>query len=130
MLTQAKKKRGIKIVCLKSENLPFSNQCFNRVIMVDAFHHVCDQSETLSEMWRVLEPGGMLVIKEPDYTKVTVKFLAIIEKVLLMRSHFLTHIKIVERLNKILGNEVNAQVHVRSIAGYAWIFIKRNYLIR
>ena len=30
--------------------------------MVDAFHHVCDQEQTVAELMRVLAPGGRLVV--------------------------------------------------------------------
>ena len=40
-------------------------------------------------MFRVLKPGGLLVIEEPDIRTFGVKLIAIAEKLLLMRSHFL-----------------------------------------
>ena len=58
--------------------------------MVDALHHVLDQQQTGNELWRVLTPGGRLVIVEPDIHKFSVKMLALGEKMLLMRSHFLS----------------------------------------
>jgi ubiquinone/menaquinone biosynthesis C-methylase UbiE len=73
-----------------SESLPFPNNSFERVIMVDAFHHVVDQKSTACEMLRVLKRGGLLVIEEPDIRAFTVKLIAVGEKLLWMRSHFLT----------------------------------------
>ena len=57
--------------------------------MVDALHHVCNQVQTAQELWRVLAPGGYLVIEEPDLRTFAVKLVAVAEKVALMRSHFL-----------------------------------------
>jgi len=57
---------------------------------VDAFHHVCDQPQTVQELWRVLAPGGCLVIEEPDLRTFAVKIVAVAEKLALMRSHFLS----------------------------------------
>ncbi len=73
-----------------SECLPFPSNSFERVIMVDAFHHVVDQPATACEMLRVLKPGGLLVIEEPDIRTSGVKLIAVGEKLLWMRSHFLT----------------------------------------
>jgi demethylmenaquinone methyltransferase/2-methoxy-6-polyprenyl-1,4-benzoquinol methylase len=66
MLRQAAVKDGLKPVCSLSEHLPFANAEFDRIVMVDAFHHVCDHIKTAHELWRVLRPGGRLVIEEPD----------------------------------------------------------------
>jgi ubiquinone/menaquinone biosynthesis C-methylase UbiE len=76
--------------CCYSESLPFPGDSFERVILVDALHHVLDQSSTAREMLRVLKPGGLLVIEEPDIRTFGVKLIALAEKLLLMRSHFLS----------------------------------------
>ena len=80
---------ALKPVCAHSEYLPFPDDFFERVIMVDALHHVIDQSISASEMFRVLKPGGRIVIEEPDIRTFGVKMIALAEKLLLMRSHFL-----------------------------------------
>jgi demethylmenaquinone methyltransferase/2-methoxy-6-polyprenyl-1,4-benzoquinol methylase len=89
MLAQARNKNGLLLACSASEQLPFKEGEFERVIMVDAFHHVQDQARTAGELYRVLRPGGILVIIEPDIRKWAVKLIAFMEKILLMRSHFL-----------------------------------------
>ena len=81
--------KGLATVCASAESLPFPSGIFDRIIMMDALHHVIDQHQTAGELWRVLAPGGCIVIVEPDIRKFIVKLLAIAEKVLLMRSHFL-----------------------------------------
>ena len=90
MLQQASSKNGLISVGSASESLPFASGYFDRIIMVDALHHVYDQAQTASELWRVLKPGGRLVIEEPDLVKGAVKLVALAEKLALMRSHFLT----------------------------------------
>lgn len=80
----------LKPVCSHSESLPFADGFFERVIMVDALHHVIDQPASAKEMLRVLKPGGRIIIEEPDINYFGVKLIALAEKLLLMRSHFLS----------------------------------------
>lgn len=90
MLREAAKKRGLETVGSHTERLPFPDGYFGRIIMVDALHHVCDQADTAFELWRVLHPGGRLVVIEPDIGNFSVKLVALAEKLALMRSHFLS----------------------------------------
>lgn len=96
MLREAKKKDGLLAVCSLSEKLPFPDEYFERVIMVDALHHVYDHVDTAAELWRVVKPGGRIVIEEPDIRKFIIKLLAVVEKLILMRSHFMTPERIAE----------------------------------
>jgi ubiquinone/menaquinone biosynthesis C-methylase UbiE len=93
MLRRAANK-GLASVCTPLECLPFSSGTFDRIIMIDALHHVLDQSLTAYELWRVLTPGGRILIVEPDIHQFVVKLMALGEKALLMRSHFLPYEKI------------------------------------
>jgi ubiquinone/menaquinone biosynthesis C-methylase UbiE len=86
--------KGLGAVCAPAELLPFSPGSFERIIMVDALHHVIDQGQTARELLRLLAPGGRIVIIEPDIHQPIVKGIAICEKILLMRSHFLNGKKI------------------------------------
>jgi ubiquinone/menaquinone biosynthesis C-methylase UbiE len=90
MLREARLKPGLRVSMSASEGLPYPAESFNAVIMVDAFHHVIDQQQTLNELFRVLKPGGTIVVKEPDINTFAVKLIAIFEKLLLMRSHIIT----------------------------------------
>ena len=89
MLRYASAKPGLQTVAALTERLPFPDGVFDRVVMVDALHHVFEQEASVQELWRVLAPGGRLVIEEPDFRLPLVKALALGEKILLMRSHFL-----------------------------------------
>jgi demethylmenaquinone methyltransferase/2-methoxy-6-polyprenyl-1,4-benzoquinol methylase len=88
MLRQTKDKDGLMPVGSLAEQLPFPQGCFERVVMVDAYHHLHDQGASLQEFWRVLAPGGLAVIEEPDIDQWAVKLVALAEKLALFRSHF------------------------------------------
>ena len=119
MLRQADRTR-LRLACSNSEALPFPNDFFERVIMVDALHHVIHQGQTAREMYRVLKPGGRLVIEEPDIRKFGVKLVAVAEKLLLMRSHFLSPQKIID-----LFSFDSAKASIYGTEGNAWIVIEK-----
>jgi ubiquinone/menaquinone biosynthesis C-methylase UbiE len=52
--------------------LPFEDATFDRARMDRALQHVADPAAVLSELLRVLKPGGLLRIGEPDWDSLTV----------------------------------------------------------
>jgi len=98
--------------------LPLADNSFQRVIMVDALHHVIHHADSAREMFRVLKPGGLLVIEEPDIRTFGVKLIALAEKLLLMRSHFLAPDQIVDLFPE-------GEKTVRAEDGNAWVIVKK-----
>jgi len=48
------------------EELPLPDSSVDRILMVHALEHSESPADTLQEMWRVLSPGGRLVIVTPN----------------------------------------------------------------
>ena len=112
--------KGIEAVLSPVESLPFSEGVFSRAIMIDALHHVLDHQKAADEMWRILAPGGVIIIQEPNIKKFGVKLIALVEKVTLMRSHFLDSMKIT-------GLFENKECELAQVDdGYStWVIIKK-----
>jgi SAM-dependent methyltransferase len=47
-------------------HLPFADACFDRLICTEVFEHVPDDGALLSEVARVLRPGGTIAVSVPD----------------------------------------------------------------
>lgn len=120
MLREAHKKDGIQTVQTWTERLPFRDGLFDCIIMVDALHHVSDQAQTASELWRVLKPGGWIIIEEPDINFFRVKMIALAEKLALMRSHFLPPGQIVD-----LFAGMGSKNRIVTEDTQAWIIIEK-----
>jgi demethylmenaquinone methyltransferase/2-methoxy-6-polyprenyl-1,4-benzoquinol methylase len=121
MLRQAQRVSKLNVTCSQSESLPFPAGYFERVIMVDALHHVIDQHRSASETWRVVKPGGLVVILEPDIRRIPVKIVAILEKMLLMRSHFISPADIAQ-----FFSFPNAVVRIFEDGFNAWVCVRKN----
>lgn len=120
MLRQARLKHNLDCASALSEGLPFEDNSFERVIMVDAFHHIIDPRTTAIELWRVLKPGGRLVIEEPDIRTGIVKLVALGEKLALMRSHFVSPPRIAR-----LFPYPNARIVINREGYNAWVLIDK-----
>ena len=120
MLKEAGAKDNLQPTCALTETMPFSRDFFDCVLLVDALHHVNDQAQTARELWRIIKPGGRIVIQEPDIRRFAVKLIAIAEKLALMRSHFLSPEKIVN-----LFPFDGAEIDVHTEEFNAWVIVKK-----
>jgi demethylmenaquinone methyltransferase/2-methoxy-6-polyprenyl-1,4-benzoquinol methylase len=100
MLKQAKLKSRLWMAQSHIEQLPFPDESFERIMVVDALHHFCDQRQSIQELLRVLKTGGCLVIEEPNIDKFIIKWVALAEKLFLMRSHFSSSDEILSIINE------------------------------
>ena len=120
MTLESRKKDSLQPVCSESERLPFPSNTFERIIMVDALHHVNQQEHTLNELWRITKPGGLLIIEEPDIRTFYVKLIALAEKLALMRSHFLAPDIIADHFSQLPGT-----VHIERDKTTAWVIVAK-----
>jgi ubiquinone/menaquinone biosynthesis C-methylase UbiE len=49
-------------VCSEAEALPYRTSLFDKIVCFSAFPHFTDPDRTLREMFRILKPGGSLLI--------------------------------------------------------------------
>lgn len=49
------------------EALPFADGEFDAVVSADVLYHVDDDAAALREFWRVLRPGGVVIVNVPAY---------------------------------------------------------------
>jgi demethylmenaquinone methyltransferase/2-methoxy-6-polyprenyl-1,4-benzoquinol methylase len=116
MLRQAREKDRLLLLRGHAQRLPLGNCSVERIVMIDALHHLEDQSWAVKEMARILRPGGRFLIEEPDIANIWVKAIAWIERVLGMRSRFL-------RGNEILGlfTGLPVKIQLEPKDGILWI---------
>jgi demethylmenaquinone methyltransferase/2-methoxy-6-polyprenyl-1,4-benzoquinol methylase len=120
MLEQAHAK-GLTAVNAYAEQLPFATGTFERILIVDAIHHVANVPQVLAEFCRVLRPGtGRLVIQEPDIRHFSVKVIAFLERLTLMRSRFYD----AQHLVRLLG-DCNVRTSVTRAQNMYWISVNK-----
>jgi len=56
----------MRFVCADATSLPFPDASVDAVTMFDVLEHIPDDTAAIAEAWRVLKPGGELLITTPN----------------------------------------------------------------
>ena len=102
MLLQAKQYPSVYSIMANGERLPLESDHIHAILIADAYHHFLNREQVLLEVKRMLEINGNLYIFEPNIRKIGVKIIALLEKLLGMRSKFFP-IEMIERTVTNLG---------------------------
>jgi ubiquinone/menaquinone biosynthesis C-methylase UbiE len=81
MLLRAPADPLLAVRLASAEALPFPDSYFDALLCSDAFHHFRDQEAAVSEMVRVVRPGGGILILEMEGTGWS-RLVAIVERML------------------------------------------------
>lgn len=118
MLRRARPKGiGLRPVLADGARLPFRSGAFDRVLMVDALHHVADQDGALAEMARVLAPGGRLVVEEIRPRSAFGRFVRALEWLGRFHSRFLE------------PDELWSRVEAQGLSGRVELWSSRTYAV-
>jgi demethylmenaquinone methyltransferase/2-methoxy-6-polyprenyl-1,4-benzoquinol methylase len=92
----------VHYVCGDAENLPFPDDSFDHCTIAFGIRNVTHIDRALSEMWRVLKPGGKCIILE--FSKVTQPMLATVYD--LYSQH------VIPKLGKFIAHQEEAYVYL------------------
>jgi demethylmenaquinone methyltransferase/2-methoxy-6-polyprenyl-1,4-benzoquinol methylase len=98
MLKRAKAK-GLETVQASATDLPLADGSVDAVFVVDALHHFPDHDRCLSEIARVLAPGGVLVVREFDRSTRRGRLLEFAERVVAFDSTFYSAAELQTRID-------------------------------
>ena len=63
---EERKIQNIDVKLVEAEQLPFNDETFDVILIVDVIHHLDDIEKNLSEIYRVLKKNGKILIYEPN----------------------------------------------------------------
>lgn len=115
MVNQCGKHKNIKCVLINQDTLPFQSASFDKVIMIDAFHHFANQEKSVTEVRRVLKEGGVVILEEINIKSLYGQFVNIVENIAGFSHKFRTP----DELSRIWDlNGFKSDVHFRNKGSY------------
>ena len=63
-VAKTKKMKGVELIVGDCENLPFDENSFDAVICCQSFHHYPNVQDFFNSVYRVLRPGGRLILRD------------------------------------------------------------------
>ncbi len=100
MIKECQDKSGLICILGTAEKLPFPDKSFDKIVMVDAFHHLPDQGKALEEIDRILKPNGQIILEEYDPSTTIGWLIELMEKAFRLGSTFHTPDSLVTLLSK------------------------------
>jgi ubiquinone/menaquinone biosynthesis C-methylase UbiE len=73
-VAKAKKMKNVNLVVGDCENLPFAENSFDAVICSESFHHYPNPQEFFNSVYRVLRPGGRLILRDMTMNSAAVRW--------------------------------------------------------
>ncbi len=74
-VARSKKMPGVELVVGDCEKLPFQDNSFDAVICCQSFHHYPNVQDFFNSVYRVLRPGGRLVLRDMTAKSAPVRWL-------------------------------------------------------
>jgi len=88
MIEQCQKHAGISCVSGEGENLPLGDNSADKIILMDAFHHIQNQLVAIGEIARIIKLNGKIIIEEFNPATFSGVLIVILEKILRFNSKF------------------------------------------
>lgn len=100
MIKQCQNHSSLVCVVASGESLPIENNFADKIIIVDAFHHIKNQEAVIKEVKRVLKPQGRVLIEEFNPLVFWGKLAVLAEKILGLGSIFHKHSALADLFSK------------------------------
>lgn len=115
MLLQCKNHTGINCIFGSAENIPYGDGYFDKIIIVDAFHHFRDKEKAIQEIKRVLKENGKVIIEEVNFGRCGNWLVEKIEMIFGAKSKILSPPLLVELFSR---NKFEVKLFDESWSGY------------